>query len=221
MVRVLGVLVLAGDPGAGAPGAPAAVASPTARVRTDHGCYLVGRPVHFSGSAFAPSRAYDVTIDGVEFGQAQTDSSGGFQAHVVPGGLPAGSPQSVDQLEVTDGSSDATATFTVTRSAGARFLASGGEPRSLKAPFQTWGFSMQGAARTVFLHYVSPSGRGRETVQLGRTGGQCGYLVTRPMRVFPFSPSTGRWTLQVDTLAAYSSRPTGPVARISVRIARG
>ena len=51
-----------------------------------------------------------------------------------------------------------------------------------------------------------------------RAGGQCGYLRTGKLRVFPFSPSGGTWTLQIDTRRRYAKRPGGPVARISVQI---
>ena len=188
---------------------------------TSRGCYGVGDAVRFTGRGFAPARAYDVTVDGVDFGRAETDSAGSASDHIIPGGLPAGVPQSVDQLDISDGTSDATTTFTVTRSAGARFLASTGDPRTLSAPFQVWDFSPRGGAVDVYVHYVSPSGSNRSTTRLGRAGGQCGYLVTRRTRVFPFSPSTGTWTLQVDTHSGYARRPSGPVARIEVRIAPG
>jgi hypothetical protein len=219
MPAVRGVAIVLGVTALPAAGVAVAATGPT--VQTDRGCYVVGQSVHFSGSGFAPQRSYDVAIDGVDFGQSQTDASGALSDHLVPGGLPAGSPQSVDQLDVSDGSSDAVATFTVTRAAGARFLASRGDPRSLRAAFQVWGFSPTGAAPQVYLHYVSPSGQPRDTVSLGRTGGQCGYLLTPRMRFFPFAPSTGRWTLQADTQQRYSSHPSGAVARIYVQIARG
>lgn len=191
-------------------------------VRTTAGCYPVGKTVHLIGSGFAPDRAYDVAIDGVDFGQDTTDASGSFHTHLIPGGLGAGVVQSVDRLDVTDGTSDARAVFTVSRSAGARFEATRGDPRTLRAPFQVWGFNLQGApGEAIYLHYVSPAGQARDTVHLGRAGGQCGYLVTKPLRFFPFSPLTGAWTLQVDTWPRYSRRPSGPVARISVQIARG
>lgn len=56
------------------------------------------------------------------------------------------------------------------------------------------------------------------TVKLGHTGGQCGYLLTRSRHVFPFDPSVGNWTLQLDTSPSYTRFPRGPVARIGVRL---
>jgi hypothetical protein len=56
---------------------------------------------------------------------------------------------------------------------------------------------------------------------MGRVGGQCGFLQTRPRRMFPFAPSVGQWTLQVDTLRSYAAQPTGAWARVRVLIRRG
>jgi hypothetical protein len=187
-------------------------------VRTTQGCYLVGQRVTVLGSGFAPRRRFDVAIDGVDFGQARSDSTGAFKQSLSPGGLAANIVQSVDHLNATDGTMSADTIFTVTRAAGARFLATRGNPNTLRAPFQVWGFALDGRPRNVFVHYVSPSGAMRQTVRLGRTGGQCGYLRTGRVRVFPFAPSRGAWTLQVDTGARYSRHPSGPVSRIAVRI---
>jgi hypothetical protein len=193
-------------------------ASGAATVRTNHGCYLVGQSVTVAGSGFAPHRRVEVAIDGVDFKQQTTDSAGGFRGSLAPGGLGANIVQSLDHLDATDGTVSADTSFTLTRTAGARFLAARGNPNTLRAPFQVWGFALDGHPRTAYVHYVSPSGSMRETVKLGRTGGQCGYLMTGRRRVFPFAPSRGSWTLQVDTRPSYTRHPHGPVSRIAVRI---
>jgi hypothetical protein len=221
LAATVAVAMVGGAGGALGGGAGVALGTAGPSVRTDRGCYTVGAPVGLTGTGFAPHRNYDVTVDGVDFGQAGTDTGGGFSTHFVPGGLPAGVPQRVDRLDVSDGTSEATTSFTVTRPTGARFEAARGKARALRAPFQAWGFSLDGTRRTLYVHYVSPAGRARATMKLGRTIGRCGYLVTPPLRVFPFTPSVGRWTLQVDAAAAYSARPGGPVARITVVIGRG
>ncbi len=189
-----------------------------ATISTDRGCYLVGQSVRLTGQGFAPYMGYVVTIDGVYLGQRSTDGSGAFAVPVYPGGLPAGAAQHVEQLAVSDGTTTASFVFTLTRRAGARVLASGGTARKLTAAFQIWGFSLSGAPLPVYVHYVSPAGRVRATVALGNTSGQCGYLATRRRRLFPFSASKGRWTLQIDTSRAYARRPPSPVARIRVTI---
>lgn len=210
---VIGPLALASSAG------PAAAAAPS--VKTDQTCYLVGNPIALYGSGFAANRTYDVTDDGVDFGQAKTDAEGGFVTRFSPGGLAAGVVQSVHRIDVTDGTRQATTTFTVTRSTGARFEATRGDPRALRAPFQAWGFGIDGVERQLYLHYIDPNGRPRTTVSLGRARGQCGYLLSRPRRFFPFTPGLGRWTLQIDSSRRYAARPRGPAARIAVVIRRG
>jgi hypothetical protein len=196
-----------------------ATAAQTGSISTNHGCYLVGQTVKLTGTGFAPSRTYLVTLDDVIFGGGSTNASGGFSASFRPGGLGANYAQLVDTVEATDGGSTAGATFTVTRRTGARFLAASGNARTLKAPFELWDFSSAGAQLPVYLHYIGPTGAVRQTVSLGRTGGQCGYLKTKPRRVFPFVPTAGTWIFQLDTHRGYARHTGGPVARIAVGIA--
>lgn len=191
-------------------------------VVTGHACYSVGQLVEVAGAGFAPDRLYDVAIDGVDFGQSHTSGMGTFVTSLIPGGLGAGVVQAVDALNATDGTREADTTFTVTRRPGARLLAVGGSARPSRERFQVWGFGLHAKpGREIYVHYVAPSGRARTTVALGRTGGQCGYLLTRPMPAFPFTPSAGTWRLQVDVSREYSRRPAGPVAQIRVRVAKG
>jgi hypothetical protein len=196
---------------------PLAVAAQTGagtNVSTDRGCYVVGQTVQLSGSGFEPSRTYVVSIDGVYLGQRTTDSSGNFSVPLHPGGLPAGAAQHLDNLQVTDGTTSAQTSFMLTRSAGALVTNTAGPPRSLTGRFLVWGFSLGGGPRTVYVHYLSPSGKARKTVALGNTSGQCGYLRTARRRVFPLSVSPGTWTLQFDTSRSYSRKTPSPRARL-------
>lgn len=193
-----------------------AASAPT--LRTGRGCYLVGQRVTLRGSGFAPTREYVVSIDGVYFGNNTTGSGGGFRSTLRPGGLGAGIAQAVEHLEATDGTVTARTDFTLTRSTGARILAVSGNPRTLRAPFQAWGFGLDGRRRPIYLHYIAPSGASVLTTSLGHATGQCGYLQTASRRVFPFTPTSGGWTLQLDTRRGYARRPGGPVARIGVLI---
>jgi hypothetical protein len=203
----------------GCSGLAVAAANTAPTIRTDRGCYFVGQKVKINGSRFAPSQMYDVAVDGIDFGQSTTTATGAFASSLIPGGLAAGQAQLVHHLDVSDGTTDVAATFTVTRSKpGARFLAAGGDVRTLKGQLEAWTFSTKGRRPATYLHYVSPSGRATRTVPLGRAAGQCGYVRTGKLRVFPFTPSAGTWTLQVDTSRRYARRPRGAVARISVRI---
>jgi hypothetical protein len=205
----------------------AAAASATPILQTNQGCYLVRQRVAITGTGFAASRMYQVAVDGVDLGLGTTDASGSFTASVIPGGLGANIVQEVHALSASDGTSQTRTPFTVTRTTGARILASTGTAATLHAPFQVWGFALAhgqpptapGITRLpLYVHYIGPRKRLRSTVALGKTGGQCGYLRTSARRVFPFIPSRGKWTLQVDSAPTYSAHPVGPVARIILRV---
>jgi hypothetical protein len=187
-------------------------------VSTDRGCYVVGQSVQLTGSGFEPGRTFVVSIDGVYLGQRTTDSTGSFSVPLHPGGLPAGAAQHLDNLQATDGTMSAQTAFMLTRSAGALITNTSGGPGSLSGRFLVWGFSLTGAARPIYVHYVGPSGKLRKTVALGNTGGQCGYLRTGRRRVFPFSVTRGTWTVQVDAIRSYSRTTPGPRVRIRVAI---
>ncbi len=93
-----------------------------------------------------PSRSFDVAVDGIDFGQSTTNIAGAFSSSLLPGGLGAGLAEYVHHLDATDGTLSADARFTVTRAAGARFLSTRGNPHTLRAPFEVWGFSLGGSA---------------------------------------------------------------------------
>lgn len=198
--------------------AATAQADQTPTVTTDRACYVVGQPVHLSGSGFDPYRSYVASIDGVFLGSSSTDATGSFSVPVHPGGLPAGAAQHYDVLDVTDGTTSAQTNFTVTRRAGVRISNPGGGPRSLTGRFLVWGFALAGDSKPVYVHYLSPSGKLRKTVSLGTVRAPCGYLRTARRRVFPFSVSSGTWTLQVDTQSSYKAHPPAPKIRIRVVI---
>jgi hypothetical protein len=211
--------LIAGLLGAGVYASATAQAASSPTLATGHGCYLVGQKVMLTGVGFAPSRQFVVSVDGVEFKGSLTDVSGGFTASLRPGGLGRNVAQHIARVSATDGTVTAGARFTITRRAGARILASSGNPLTLKAPFEVWGFARDGKRTPLYLHYVAPSGRLKTTSSLGHAGGQCGYVRTPKRRVFPFAPSAGKWRLQIDTRRKYSRKPGGPVARIVAQIA--
>ncbi|MBO0768113.1 MAG: hypothetical protein J2O48_05445 [Solirubrobacterales bacterium] len=179
-----------------------------------HGCYRVGQKVTVSGSGFIASAPYDLTVDGVDFGQALTSGKGTLRSTFSPGGLPAGKVQVADSLTASDGDHAARASFTLTRPTGAAYGAGKGSSTRRKVPFVLWDF---GAGAHAYVHYVSPGGQLRATAALGRLTGQCGALLSKPAQLFPFNPSAGRWTLQFDTQRGYQAKPRGPVARIRVK----
>ncbi|HWF71929.1 MAG TPA: hypothetical protein VG186_01215 [Solirubrobacteraceae bacterium] len=203
----------------------AAIAAPD--LHTNQSCYLVRQRVAITGTGFAPSRMYQVAVDGINLGVGTTDAGGAFTASVIPGGLGANVVEEVHGLSATDGTSLTHTTVTVTRTTGARILAGTGTATTFRAPFQVWGFALVHDKPTatlaptrlpVYVHYLSPRKRLKRTLALGSTSGQCGYLRTLSRRVFPFLPSRGSWTLQLDTQRVYAAHPVGPVARIPVRV---
>jgi hypothetical protein len=181
---------------------------------------VVGQSGQLSGSGFAPSTQFTVTVDGVLYGTKRTDSTGTFSIKLLPGGLPAGAAQHTDRVTVDDGTGDmASTSFTLTRSALALLTGVRKTSRGETGRFKVWGFSLDGSARQVYLHYVAPSGRPHRTLALGQTRGACGSLVSKRQLFVPFSLSRGTWTLQVDTRRSYARHPDGPVSRIRIGIA--
>jgi hypothetical protein len=199
----------------------AAAAFAQATISTNRGCYVVGQTARLSGSGFAPSTSYTVSVDGVLFDQhlRHTDSQGSLSVKLLPGGLPAGAAQHTDKVTVDDGTGNkASTSFTLTRSALALLTGLQKTSRGESGRFKAWGFSPDGSARELYLHYVGPSGRVHRTVALGQTKGACGWLVSKRELFLPFSLSRGTWTLQVDTRRSYARHPDGPVSRIRVSL---
>jgi hypothetical protein len=200
--------------------AAAAIALASASVSTNRSCYVVGQTGQLSGSGFAPSTQFTVTVDGVFYGTKHTDSNGGFSIKLLPGGLPAGAAQHTDEVRVNDGTGNrASTSFTLTRAALALLTGLQKTSRGLTGRIKIWGFSRDGSTRRVYVHYVGPSGRARRTMALGQTRGACGWLVSKRELFVPFSLSRGTWTLQVDTRRSYGRHPDGPVSRIRIGIA--
>jgi hypothetical protein len=201
--------------------AAAAVALAQASVHTNRACYVVGQSGQLTGAGFAPSTEFTVIVDGVLYGTDHTNSGGSFLINRFhPGNLPAGAAQHVAHVTVDDGTGDHAGTsFTLTRWAIAQLTGTRKTSRGFTGRFKIWGFSIDGSARRVYLHYVSPSGRIHRTVALGSTQGACGHLVSGRQLFVPFSLSRGTWTLQVDTHRSYSRHPGGAVSRIRVSIA--
>jgi len=184
----------------------------SASIATTHKCYAVGQSVGLSGRGFLDSSEYDLSVDGIDFGQSVTNASGRFSVSFGPGGLAAGQAQIVDRAIASDGRSSATTTFTVTRPTGALVGAGSGSSPHRTVPFEVWEF---GRGASIYVHWVGPNGVYVQTASLGNDGGQCGYLKTRPRELFPFNAVPGNWTLQFDTHRSYSKHPSGRYARVT------
>jgi hypothetical protein len=203
--------------------APASAAA-RATLTTDARCYLQGAQLQLTASGLAPNAPLTVMLDGRElnYGGGSTPTSDAAGSFAGSFATPALAPDAVQRrhlLVVSDGTRRPRARFTVTRPAGADFQPSSGDPRTLRARFRVWDFGVEEAGgHPVWLHWVSPRGTVRRSAALGRTGGDCGALVTPPRRVFPFVPAAGRWLLVLDTHRRYRVQASGPRAKIPVHV---
>ncbi|HEX2016677.1 MAG TPA: hypothetical protein VGN69_08285 [Solirubrobacteraceae bacterium] len=195
--------------------APSA-AQATATVLTDSPCYLTNRTVRLTGTGFAPSTQYTVSLDGAALGPGMTSPDGAFEGKLGSGHLGHLRHQR-HIVTVSDGTNMASAPFEVSRFT-ASFDPAAGDPRSLLVRFSVYGFGLGAmVAPTVYLHYLSPSGRAGSTVRVGRTHGACGSLGrSRLHHLFPFHPRTGTWHLQFDTHSRYSAASRPRVVRTVV-----
>lgn len=90
----------------------------------------------------------------------------------------------------------------------------GAEPRAVIG-WAGRGFTAPGP---VFAHYVR-DGQPQRTQRLGVPRGRCGSFHVR-RRQFPFSPSTGPWTIQVDQQRRFAPTPDSPFVRMPVSVRR-
>jgi len=190
--------------------APGATAN--AKIRLSHACYQTAQRATLHGSGFAPSARWRASLDGSAFGSGKTNATGGIVATFgVPSHLHPGSTgEDSYKLVVRQGRHTASARFLVTR-LGASFSPESGNLSTLKVQFNLLGWGRGGS---LHLHYVSPTGLSRLDRYLGPAGGACGHLTTSPLKLFPFTPKVGVWTLQFDKRSAYRA---GSVPRVVIR----
>jgi hypothetical protein len=196
-----------------------------ATLTTDAHCYLQGAPLRMTANGLTPRAPLTVALDGqtLSYGDGSkpvADDAGSFASSFATPVLAPNVAQQRHVLAVSDGRRRPKARFTVTRPTGADFQPSSGNPRTLRARFRVWGFALVGGANRVpvWLHWVSPAGRVRQSASLGTTGGDCGTLATAPRRVFPFAAEAGRWVLVLDTQRRYRVQTSGPRAKIPVHV---
>ncbi|QEC46996.1 hypothetical protein FSW04_04925 [Baekduia soli] len=189
-----------------------AASAQAAIITTDRACYLQtpSTVVTVRGSGFGPLRPYTVLLAAkpLPAAGAMTDDMGRMQGTVQPPLLARSEQEHTSTISVTSDDQTASAAFTVTRFL-VNFSPSRNVAPSSRVRFSVYGFGIGtqsgGIPPDVYLHYVSPAGRLRHTVRLGRSRGQCGSIVrTARRRLFPFpAPAHGKWRLQFDTSRAY------------------
>ena len=179
-----------------------------AAVQTDRACYLdtpkTTVTIHCDG--YTPGRPYSVSLDQMALtgGAGTIDGAGTMQGAFNPPALTKGQNERTFTVGVASDALAASTTFTVTRFK-ASFSPSQGDPAKLKVRFAVSGFGLAAPDPDVYVHYVAPGGKLKQTVRLGKSRGQCGSIRrTALRRLFPFAnPKHGKWQLQFDTRKTY------------------
>jgi hypothetical protein len=180
-----------------------------AAVQTDRTCYLQTDKtnVTVSGNGFTPGQPYSVALNGTALtsGNNLIDAGGAMQGAFAPPALGDDELERRFDVAVASGGLNAASTFTVTR-LQANFTPSSGDPKKLKVRFSIAGFALATPNPDVYVHYIDPRGRLKETIRLGQATGQCGRIVkTAQRRLFPFAaPRLGKWQLQFDTTKSFT-----------------
>ena len=188
-----------------------------ATLTVDSPCFRASDPAGdlvLAGSGFTPGGLVligsgDTTID-----SAVADAKGNFRhKYPIPAPPQTGSRAHEAQFTFTaTDNADATLTAAVTFSTANVFgdynPGTSLHPETTRVRFSAFGFAagLPTAAvhPPVYLHYVSPKGKVAKTVLIGTGTGVCGSIRTTALRrLFPFTPSRGRWTLQFDTRKIY------------------
>ncbi|MCX6385035.1 MAG: hypothetical protein NTV40_00100 [Solirubrobacterales bacterium] len=195
-------------------GAPAvAVAAPT--VSVEKGCWNSASTLEVVGSGYRPKVAFKLLLNGRVASRGITTTTGDISGIVKLPRISRASGQRSFEIRLTDGRR------TATRRIFATAIWADYEPAvtSLRqrVTFSGNGF---GPNKTLFLHYVSPSGKLRRTLRLGESAGVCGRLEVANREVFDgFTPEAGRWRLQFDTRATYVRGPR-PSVTLAVTIVK-
>ena len=196
--------------------------APTARAASADplgACFLSVAPdqtelVPVGASGFTPGAAIDVRIDGAAHSVATADGSGRL-AGTLPAPFQARRERSftIDLIQRHDPANAERLRSRVTA------LSVSVRPRSARPSSRVrWtgrGFLGPGP---VYAHYVK-AGHERRTIRLARPRGACGRFSVRH-RQFPFRPSVGRWTVQVDQRPAFAPAPHSPFVRFPITVRR-
>jgi hypothetical protein len=184
-------------------------------------CYVsvdpaVRESVEVDASGFDPGSFVDVAIDGENVDSGVPVTVDGRISGSVQGPFQANGqrPFTLTVTEETDPSKTVSVQSKVT-ALSLRVRPKRAKPRR-RVRFIGRGFT---TGVPVYGHYVF-GGKLRKTVRFGLPKGACGtFDVTR--RQIPVKrPRTGRWTLQADTVDAYSRDPGTVFVRLAITVRR-
>lgn len=188
-------------------------AANAAQIRVDRACYpgngAVG--VKITGEGYTANTDYTLLLNGGVVGTGTTDAAGNVVKEIDAPPPPDRGKRAYDadyKLEIRQGAATASTQFR-TAVVFSDFNPGSGDPLKLRVRFSAFGFGVAtapGAAQPeIFVHYVGPKGKVKKTVSLGRGKGACGSIrSSKKLRLFPFKPANGKWTLQFDTKRGYT-----------------
>jgi len=214
------ILVLAGVAAALAT-VPSAASAAT--VTSERACYLndgSATVAAIAATGFTPGAVVNVFVDGIAAGSGNADATGAVRGRIPVPELPSDVAEKEHDVTLNDGTTSASARFSTTRVQG-DFSPTSGNPATLKVSFSAFGMNLLKPS-TVYVHYVRPNGKLKQTISLGKAKGACGHIPsTKKRKIFGFKAEHGTWILQFDTSKKYkkgSSRTPYPWDKVGVTI---
>jgi hypothetical protein len=194
--------------------APASAQDAGPVITTSRACYLANQKVALAGTGFHAGDTYSVTLDHTLLGTGVVNPDMAISGSLSSGSLGKGVSEVLHRIIVNDGTLQARVGFHVS-AFNASFAPGVGDPRTLRVRYSVnaIGFSApQGSI--VWVHYLTPAGKLRRSVPIGRTKGVCGSLHRSILhRLFPFHTTPGTWRLQFDLKQAYSPKARPRIIR--------
>jgi hypothetical protein len=176
--------------------APASAQDAGPVITTSRACYLANQKVALAGTGFHAGDTYSVTLDHTALGTGVVNPDTTISGSLSSGSLGKGVGFHVSAFN-------------------ASFAPGVGDPRTLRVRYSVnaIGFSApQGSI--VWVHYLTPAGKLRRSVPIGRTKGVCGSLHRSILhRLFPFHTTPGTWRLQFDLKQGYSPKARPRIIR--------
>lgn len=192
-----------------------------ATASTDRACYNAdgSDAVTVNGAGFEPGSVVNVLLDKKVATVLTAGADGTVSTKLPVPSPPQGGPTAHDRgydLRLEQPSTNMAAATTFNAVDRIADYTPGNASTLGKVRFMAFGFAWNVAPGTampsIYLHYVDPRGKVKKTVSLGKAQGPCGALrTTKKMRVFPFVPRNGKWTLQFDGSKKYAKNAPGAV----------
>jgi len=185
--------------------ASAGAAAPKTRIVLTPGCYLSGASGLLTGGGFVTNGRWTAKLGGTQqIGTGRIDAHGRIRARFTAPRYHGTQGTRQLTLSVTDGPHVASTTFLMTP-LNASFSPRTGDPATLRVRWRVLGLGPQ---HGVYVHYLTPDRRIRQTLRIGTTRGPCGILKTGPIALFPFRYAYGTWTFQIDASHLYRATTT-------------